>query len=703
MDTRLSMAEPLEVTTDSQIRTIPNDYSLYVPLSKEKEFRIVYLLPGSKDSPIRCFFRPLSLLDQNLTPYEALSYCWGSLDNPATIELYHFCEQVDENGPHVNGFRPNTDLELEGPGGSPIKVPCHKQNLAVTSNLVAALQKMRNESWFRYLWIDAICINQGDVQERIDQVSIMRSIYEQARQTLIWLGEGDAGMDLAMDAIFAIAAFVQEKTNVYPLQFFTGAGLVFGPQSISRLQLEWEQTQGLSKENILKLTTIEVGAASQAVVRCGSSTVGWGAVLIAGLWQKRWVERFLVLTDYHDFRRFYRENTIQNVWQGIQEKQRMGNLIRATSNFRSTDIRDRLYALIGLSKETWHLEDPSLDLRLRYDNDAEEAFAHFILSIIFSQMSLKLLSAATRYSPTGQRQIFPGGRTWLPDLDDTNQVQSLFTALIHKDKDDRFSGASAGLAVVPLDMTQDKVLPLYSYTIDGIDFQSAVDCQSQASKNDGYFEILPHKGAQGLFHDGNLTGLPTILEHIFALPINYPTGGDNLTAFVDTLHIGLPVTAHSRTIAADVADEHFITDKLSTDSSIAGIYGLAKKSGFDMAKWPEKYARNDAEETARIAVRVLLQAIHLFCNGRYFFTSKTSLMGLCPVAAQKGDVVVVLFGNPVLFILRPLSHSDPKLEGDDATNCYEFIGECYLHGKMDGSVVKENLAAGKLAEFFAIY
>jgi hypothetical protein len=78
-------------------------------------------------------------------------------------------------------------------------------------------------------------------------------------------------------------------------------------------------------------------------------------------------------------------------------------------------------------------------------------------------------------------------------------------------------------------------------------------------------------------------------------------------------------------------------------------------------------------------------------------------MGLCPVAAQKGDVVVVLCSSPVLFILRPLSPSDPRLEGDDAANCYEFIGECYLHGKMDGSVVKENLAAEKLAEFFAIY
>jgi hypothetical protein len=395
------MANPLVATTDSQIRTIPNDYSLYVPLSKEKkEFRIVYLLPGPDDSSIRCFFRPSSLLDRNLTQYEALSYCWGSLDDTATIELYHFCEEEDENGFHVNGVRPNTELELGESNGSLVKMPCHKQNLAVTSNLVAALRKMRNESLFRFLWIDAICINQGDIQERLDQVSIMRSIYERARQTLIWLGEGDDVMTLAMDTIFTIAAFIQEKTNVDPLQFFRRTGLDFD-QQIDRLQLQWEQTQGFSKDNILELTTVifghffgnpwfrriwvlqEVGAASQAVVRCGASTVAWGAVLIAGKWQKRWVERFLVLTDYHDYRRFYRENTIQNVWRVIQEKQRIGQLIHATSNFRSTDMRDRLYALIGLSKETWNLEDLSSDLRLQYGNDAEEAFAHFTIGIIF--------------------------------------------------------------------------------------------------------------------------------------------------------------------------------------------------------------------------------------------------------------------------------------------------------------------------------
>jgi hypothetical protein len=39
------------------------------------------------------------------------------------------------------------------------------------------------------LWIDALCINQRDVQERSHQVQHMAKIYGSAKQVLIWLGE----------------------------------------------------------------------------------------------------------------------------------------------------------------------------------------------------------------------------------------------------------------------------------------------------------------------------------------------------------------------------------------------------------------------------------------------------------------------------------------------------------------------------------
>lgn len=43
----------------------------------------------------------------------------------------------------------------------------------------------------RYLWIDAICINQDDIAEKNSQVAMMAEIYKKATRVNIWLGESN--------------------------------------------------------------------------------------------------------------------------------------------------------------------------------------------------------------------------------------------------------------------------------------------------------------------------------------------------------------------------------------------------------------------------------------------------------------------------------------------------------------------------------
>lgn len=85
--------------------------------------------------------------------YQAISYTWGASDEAKTIKLH---EQ--------SGF-------------------------AVTDNLFRALQRLRHSKRDRVLWIDAICINQGDLEERALQVSIMTEIYRTCYNLIIWLGD----------------------------------------------------------------------------------------------------------------------------------------------------------------------------------------------------------------------------------------------------------------------------------------------------------------------------------------------------------------------------------------------------------------------------------------------------------------------------------------------------------------------------------
>jgi hypothetical protein len=64
----------------------------------------------------------------------------------------------------------------------------------VPASAVAAIRRMRLPDEWRTLWIDAICINQSDLQERGAQVGGMDLVYSMADENLIYLGADDDGV-----------------------------------------------------------------------------------------------------------------------------------------------------------------------------------------------------------------------------------------------------------------------------------------------------------------------------------------------------------------------------------------------------------------------------------------------------------------------------------------------------------------------------
>jgi hypothetical protein len=113
-------------------------------------------------------------------PYTALSYCWGSPTRTNSILL--------------NGGR-----------------------LDITQNLSEYLKNSTaspSEGPSRYLWIDAICINQADAVERSKQVLKMKQIYEQAESIDIWLGPGDRQIDDFMDRVNRITGKPRNRSQL---------------------------------------------------------------------------------------------------------------------------------------------------------------------------------------------------------------------------------------------------------------------------------------------------------------------------------------------------------------------------------------------------------------------------------------------------------------------------------------------------------
>ncbi|KAK5656735.1 hypothetical protein OQA88_4283 [Cercophora sp. LCS_1] len=81
---------------------------------------------------------------------------------------------------------------------------------AVTKNLFEALKGLSRELLEPLeIWMDAVCINQNNVDERNEQVRLVGDIYEGASKAFIWLGGEDADGALAMDLL-------QRLVNLFP-------------------------------------------------------------------------------------------------------------------------------------------------------------------------------------------------------------------------------------------------------------------------------------------------------------------------------------------------------------------------------------------------------------------------------------------------------------------------------------------------------
>lgn len=127
------------------------------------QIRILTLKKGSWSDEISCSLRAVSL-EQEKGRYHALSYRWGDENDR---------EQILVDGKLLN----------------------------VTTSLYIALKHLRLDSTDRDLWIDQICINQGNPNEKQHQISLMKPIYVGSAQVIIWLGESDKHSDRLADMI----------------------------------------------------------------------------------------------------------------------------------------------------------------------------------------------------------------------------------------------------------------------------------------------------------------------------------------------------------------------------------------------------------------------------------------------------------------------------------------------------------------------
>ncbi|KAK3390792.1 heterokaryon incompatibility protein-domain-containing protein [Podospora didyma] len=128
----------------------------------EGEIRIIELQPGDDISNIQGSLKVASIGSSTPKRYSALSYCWG-LDS-----------------------QPRRTISLDG------------QRFEARQSLLEALQQLRSRDECARLWIDAICINQEDKEEKKSQLPLMSSIYSKAETVEIWLRTGEDNGELGL-------------------------------------------------------------------------------------------------------------------------------------------------------------------------------------------------------------------------------------------------------------------------------------------------------------------------------------------------------------------------------------------------------------------------------------------------------------------------------------------------------------------------
>ena len=193
---------------------------------------------GSPDSPLTCDLYPADILnlayeglgirspadeDDYLVEYEALSYAWGNSENDAIIL-------------------------------------CNSVNFPVSPNLSEALRALRHsEEQIRYLWVDAICINQSDDREKSEQVWNMFLIYQKATRVIAWLGPAQEDL-INVTAAASPDPWPQNKLDVWSI--LRGISYLYTRPWFQRI---WVQQ--------------EIFAARKFTLQCGALSFEWAPLL----------------------------------------------------------------------------------------------------------------------------------------------------------------------------------------------------------------------------------------------------------------------------------------------------------------------------------------------------------------------------------------------------------------------------------------
>lgn len=279
----------------------------YSPLDDPaRDIRLLVLHPGNSNDPLEGHIETTTFGGTSpVREYQALSYTWGSPESPHAMKL-------DE------------------------------KDFRIRTNLHWALRRLRDRLLPLVLWIDAICINQDDTEERDQQVQQMTNVYSQATHVKVWLGQSTRETRKAMTFLRHIEASGETSTYL---------------KSSLRNESNWSSLLILCGLDYWTRVWIvqEVGLAKDLQIFCGVDQIAW-QVLDCVL---DWLEVKALKSE--------NDGGLSNVVMAVKSsipaklrKQRLARqsgicelatILRDSENSLCHDPRDKIYGFLGLATD----------------------------------------------------------------------------------------------------------------------------------------------------------------------------------------------------------------------------------------------------------------------------------------------------------------------------------------------------------------
>lgn len=615
-------AKPIGNTVDlvqSETTMSPIDYCYKnKPIdSRSKQIRLLKVLAGHPRTPIRCEMHDTFLDPSRRCQYETVSYRWGDDRSKAVI--------------YIDGIAIKT-----------------------TASAARVLLQFRLQEQDRMLWIDAICIdqtseteNQPRPTEKDQQVAIMGDIYRCSQNNLIWLGSDRGDSYRTFNAMQAVLENIDRQAGL-PSNFhdmmnepthlanrdnmFLDKTIDF-PPLIELFSSPWWQRVWVAQEAVL---------APQNECHFGDMIMPFPKVLNIAAWLN-----YNLIQLPGEFASHPARNAAASMYRLMSNKHRRYNDLFAIytylQDFKATDPRDYVYAMLGLYKRQTEAAWIGDLVRPDYKKPVDDVFRDATRHMILDGGHLSVLHFIdNRYTS----RSFP---SWAVRFD-------------HKTVNDH-----------------DPVCRLMKF--DASNLGPKIDTPNG---HRGYFTPYksPHPHILGL---GGLH-VADIRDCSAALGGEGSWKSGNQAKILDNVIL----MAKSRSSSGSQNWERELAHTLISGTSwrhgqvgseeIEGFKAFLKHLRKDPTRPPFPQAGRREDERNRLASRWLV-AFEKATRNRRFFITTDGRMGLGPANLEPGNGVAILFGGNVPFVLRRRG------------GYHALVGECYVHGIMHGEFVRDRRIA----------